>query len=112
DLQPDQENDVRAQEQSLAQAPSWARWSTLFVVLLAAAATVFGVLVARRTAELRRQFTHRQLGESEQRLSAVNRWLPLAAAGGWLLSLGLLGWIVSWWLALLLMLIAGVASVP
>jgi len=112
DLQPDQENDVRAQEQSLAQAPSWARWSTLFVVLLAAAATVFGVLVARRTAELRRQFTHRQLGESEQRLSAVNRWLPLAAAGGWLLSLGLLGWIVSWWLALLLMLIAGVASAP
>ena len=112
DEQPDQPDTVQDQQVGLATAPGWARWSTVVVVLLAAAATGLGVMVARRTSQLRKEITRRELDEADQRLSAVGRWLPLAAAGGWLVSLGLLGWIVSWWLALLLMLVAGVASAP
>lgn len=103
---------TQAESTSLAQAPGWARWSTLFVVLLAAAATAFGVIVARRTSQLR---GHPAVGgpdEAGVRMSAASRWLPIAAAAGWVLSLGLLGWMVSWWLALLLVLIAGALITP
>ncbi|MGH3434144.1 MAG: transglutaminaseTgpA domain-containing protein, partial [Thermocrispum sp.] len=48
-VEPGQPGQAAEQETSLAQAPGWARWSTLLVVLLAAAATTFGVIVARRT---------------------------------------------------------------
>jgi len=97
---------------SLAQAPGWARWSTLLVLLLAAATTVFGVLVARRTSQLRGHSAAGVLDSAAERLSSASRWLPLAAAGGWLLSLGLLGWMVSWWFALVLVLIGGVLVTP
>lgn len=110
-VEPGQTDNAGDQEVSLAQAPGWARWSTVFVVLLAAAATAFGVIVARRTSQLRGR-PGAGSDEAGQRLSAAGRWLPLAAAGGWLLSLGLLGWMVSWWLALLLIIVAGAAITP
>lgn len=111
-VEPGQANAAGEDQTSLAQAPGWARWSTLFVMLLAAAATAFGVIVARRTSELRGRAGPDGPDEAGQRMSAASRWLPLAATGGWLLSLGLLGWMVSWWLALVLMLLAGAAVTP
>lgn len=93
----------------LASAPVWARWSTLLIVLLAAALTVATVPVTRRAAALRAEA---EMSEDREKISLASRWLPLATAGSWLLSIGLLGWMVSWLMALALLIICGGSVAP
>lgn len=97
---------------SLAQAPGWARWPTLFIVFMAIALTAGAVLVVRRSSEVRGQLGAEVLELTRERLSAARIWLPIATAAGWLLSVGLLGWMVSWLLALALLVAAGVLVAP
>ncbi|MQA61098.1 MAG: DUF4129 domain-containing protein [Actinophytocola sp.] len=97
---------------NLAQAPTWVRWSTLFIIFLAGAMTATTVAVARRTSELRRRPAPATPDPERQRLSIARRWLPVATAGGWILSIGLLGWMVSWLLAIALLVIGCVVAAP
>lgn len=105
-------DDPKSQPLNLAQAPTWVRWSTLFLILIAGAMTAATVAVARRTSELRSQRAPATPDPERQRLSAARRWLPIATAGGWILSIGLLAWMVSWWLAIALLVIGGVVAAP
>lgn len=108
------------------QAPAFARWSTLLFLLLAGLVTAAMVVVARRTAELRAEvepeadtksaaipaFVRRWLPQDREKLSLARRWLPIATAGSWLLCVWLIGWMLSWWFGLLLVLVAAAAITP
>lgn len=94
---------------ALAQAPTWARWSTLFLLLLTIGMTVATVHVTRRASALR---AGAELSEDREKISLASRWFPTATTGGWLLSIALLGWMVSWLLALVLLLAGGAAIAP
>jgi transglutaminase-like putative cysteine protease len=74
-------------------APGWTGWGALVIVLLAVALTIAAFAGAR----LARNRT---------------RWLPLAAAGAWLLAVLLSAWLIHWSLALILLVLAGVALAP
>jgi transglutaminase-like putative cysteine protease len=74
-------------------APGWTGWGALAVVLLAIALTVGAFLAAR--------FGRNRI-----------RWLPLAAAGAWLLAVVLSAWLIHWSLALILVVLAGVGLAP
>ncbi|MPY79759.1 MAG: DUF4129 domain-containing protein, partial [Actinophytocola sp.] len=97
---------------SLAQAPDWVRWPVLLLVLLATWLTAATVFVVRRTSELRSQPGADTGTPLVRRLALARWWLPPATAAGWLLSLALVGWMVSWLLAIALLLVAGALVAP
>lgn len=74
-------------------APGWTGLGALAIVLLAIALTIgafFGARLARNRI----------------------RWLPLAAAGAWLLAVLLSAWLVHWTLALILLVLTGAVLTP
>ncbi|WP_246243357.1 transglutaminase TgpA family protein [Amycolatopsis pithecellobii] len=74
-------------------APDWTGWIALGIVLVAiglTAAAFFGARLARNRI----------------------RWLPLAAAGAWLLAVLLSAWLIHWSLSLVLLVLAAVALAP
>lgn len=97
---------------SLAKAPDWVRWPVLLLVLLAAGLTAATVYVGRRTSELRSGPGADTGTPLARRLALARWWLPPATAGGWLLSLALVGWMVSWLLAIVLLVAAGSLVAP
>ncbi|TNC22677.1 transglutaminase domain-containing protein [Amycolatopsis alkalitolerans] len=74
-------------------APGWAGWLALAIVLVAVVLTAW----VRFRAKLARNRA---------------RWLPLAAAGAWLLAVLLTAWLIHWMLALVLLVLAAVALAP
>lgn len=76
--------------------PGWTGWSVLAVVVAAIALTAAAFIANRRG----------------NNTSAVARWLPLAAAVGWLLTMLLTAWLVHWILALSLLVVAGAGLAP
>lgn len=99
------------QEQTgLAQAPGWVSVPAIVLLLLAVGLAVATVLVARQAGELRTSSDHPD--DDARRLSLLRKWLPPATAAGGLLALGLFGWLVSWWLALALLIVATIAAAP
>lgn len=94
---------------ALAEAPSWARWSTVILLVLTIGMTVTTVRVTRRASLLR---AAAELSTDREKMSLASRWFPPATAGGWLLSVALLGWMVSWLLALVLLAVGGAAIAP
>ncbi|WP_236791677.1 DUF3488 and transglutaminase-like domain-containing protein [Amycolatopsis sp. GM8] len=74
-------------------APGWTGWLALVLVLLAVVLTAgayFGARLARDRV----------------------RWLPLVAAGAWLLAVLLSAWLIHWSLALILLVLAGAVLAP
>ncbi|MGH3450446.1 MAG: DUF4129 domain-containing protein, partial [Haloechinothrix sp.] len=53
-----------------------------------------------------------ELSDDREKLSMARRWLPIATAGGWLLTIGLLGWMVTWWLAITAVVMCGALMAP
>jgi hypothetical protein len=74
-------------------APGWTGWGALVVVLLALVLTV-GAFFTGRLARNRA------------------RWLPLAAAGAWLLAVLLSAWLIHWSVALILLVLAAAGLAP
>ncbi|UIJ63822.1 DUF3488 and transglutaminase-like domain-containing protein [Amycolatopsis acidiphila] len=75
-------------------APGWTGWGALALVLLAVALTI-GAFLAPKLARRHRI-----------------RWLPLAAAGAWLVAVLLSAWLIHWSLALILLVLAAAALAP
>ncbi|MGH3519429.1 MAG: transglutaminase TgpA family protein [Haloechinothrix sp.] len=98
-----------AEGSGLSQAPALARWLTLVILLLTVALTAAARHATRRAGLLRSGVVR---DEDRKKISLASRWLPVAAVGGWVLSLGLLGWMVSWLLGIALLLISGALLAP
>ncbi|HVV10399.1 MAG TPA: DUF3488 and transglutaminase-like domain-containing protein [Amycolatopsis sp.] len=92
----DGENGANNSQQASApgSAPGWTGWVALVIVLLAIALTVGAFLAGR-------------MGRG-----GATRWLPLAAAGAWLLAVLMSAWLVHWSLALILLVLAGGGLAP
>lgn len=113
--EPQEQDDQRTGDKdtaSLAQAPDWIRWPVLLLVLLATWLTAATVFVVRRTSELRSQPDADAGTPLVRRLALARWWLPPATAAGWLLSLALVGWMASWLLAIVLLLVTGALVAP
>ncbi|KAA9153776.1 transglutaminase domain-containing protein [Amycolatopsis acidicola] len=76
-------------------APGWAGWIALVIVLMAIVLTA-GAFLAPRFA----------------RDKGFTRWLPLAAAGAWIVAVLLSAWLVHWSLALILLVLAAIGLAP
>ncbi|TVT04510.1 DUF3488 and transglutaminase-like domain-containing protein [Amycolatopsis bartoniae] len=81
------------QASSPGSAPGWTGWGALVVVLLAVALTVAAFAGARL---------------ARGRL----RWLPLAAAGAWIVAVLLSAWLIHWALSLILLVLAAAVLTP
>lgn len=108
--EPPQDRPDEPEQTGLAQAPGWVSVPAIMLLLLAIGLAVATILVARQAAELRTSGD--QPDDDARRLALLRKWLPPATAAGGLLALGLLGWLVSWWLAVALLIVAAIAAGP